>query len=228
MVILASAILSLAPTYEILLIGCLLNGSSIGAVRPAASLYLSEISLVHWRGALGSFNALTPNAGYLYGIIVGSLLPISIFPWVMVGPTIVFLLFSWVLVDTPLWYMKVGRLAEARRSLEWLRGPGYKIDPELKELEELLSTDGAKVDKIALLSLLTKKNFLLPVIILCGLFSVHASTGFDTLSYYALTIFIFPGVSMSPSVIAVFFQVIKFSYCQAQFQLAIAVAIELS
>ena len=129
-VTLASAILSFAPNYETLLCGLFLNGSAVGVIRPAIGLYLSEISLVRWRGSLGSFNALTPNAGYLYGIMVGSLLPVRIFPWVMVGPSIVFLLFSWVLVDTPLWYMKVGRTVDARRSMEWLRGPDYKLEPE--------------------------------------------------------------------------------------------------
>merc|ERR1719228_2550096 len=117
LVILASAILSFASSYETLLLGCLLNGSSIGIIRPAIALYLSEISLVRWRGALGSFNAVTPNAGYLYGLLVGSMLPINIFPWVMVGPSILFLLLSWFLVDTPLWYMKVRRSAEARQAM---------------------------------------------------------------------------------------------------------------
>ena len=40
-VILASAILSLALNYKMLLFGCLLNGSAVGTVRPAVGLYLS-------------------------------------------------------------------------------------------------------------------------------------------------------------------------------------------
>ena len=203
-VIIASSILSFAPNFEVLLAGCLMNGSAVGVVRPAIGLYLSEIALVRWRGTLGSFNALTPNAGYLYGIMVGGFLPVRIFPWVMVGPSIVFLLFSWTLSDTPLWYIKVGRSDEARISLKWIRGENYRFEPELKELEDLLSTDGVKVDKLAML---TKRTFVLPTLILCCLFFIHASVGADTLSYYALTIFMFPGVSLSPSLIAVFFQV---------------------
>merc|ERR1712121_468764 len=120
-----------------------------------------------------------------------------------VCPSIVFLIFSWSLYDTPLWYMKVGRSDMARTSLKWIRGDDYKMEPELKELEDLLSVAGVKVDKMAML---TKRTFILPVIILCILFFIHASVGADTLSYYSLTIFMFPGVSLSPSVIAVFFQ----------------------
>jgi len=91
----------------------------------------------------------------------------------------------------------------AKKSLRWIRGDDYKLEPELKELEDLLSSDGVKVDKVAML---TKRTFILPTIILCILFFIHASVGADTLSYYSLTTFIFPGVSLPPSVIAVFFQ----------------------
>ena len=62
-VIAASALLSLAPSYPILLLGCLLNGSSVGCLRPAVGLYISEIATVRWRGPLSSIYALTPNAG---------------------------------------------------------------------------------------------------------------------------------------------------------------------
>jgi len=203
MVVLASAILSFAPNYAILLVGCLLNGSAVGVVRPAIGLYLSEVSLIRWRGTLGSLNALTPNAGYLYGIMVGSLLPVRVFPWVMVGPSILFLLLSWVISDTPLWYMKVGRSSEARKEIICLRGENYKVEPELKELEDLVACDGVKVDKLAMLQ---KKSFILPALVLGFLFAAHASVGADTLSYYSLTLFFFPGVHLSPSVIAVLFQ----------------------
>ena len=62
-VIVASAILSFAPSYPLLLLGCLLNGSSVGCVRPTVGLYISEIATVRWRGSLASTYALTPNMG---------------------------------------------------------------------------------------------------------------------------------------------------------------------
>ena len=62
-VIVASAILSFAPSYPFLLLGCLLNGSSVGVIRPAVGLYISEIVTVRWRGSLASTYALTPNMG---------------------------------------------------------------------------------------------------------------------------------------------------------------------
>ena len=203
-VIIASAILSLAPSYEILLLGCFIKGAAVGIVRPAVGLYISEISIVRWRGSLGSCNALTPNAGYLYAILVGTQFHLKYFPWIMVVPSIIFLLFSWVLVDTPLWYMKMGRKDEARKSMKWLRGPEYNIEPEINELEDLLSKNDGCLHNVASLY---KRSFLLPTFILCGLFFIYASSGADTFSYYALTLFKYPGVALSPSVIAVLFQV---------------------
>ena len=43
---------------------------------------------------------------YLYGILVGSQLPLWVFPWVMVVPCIVFLPLCFFIDDTPLWLVK--------------------------------------------------------------------------------------------------------------------------
>ena len=47
---------------------------------------------------------------YLYGILVGSQLPLWMFPWVMVVPCIVFLPLSFFITDTPLWLVKQVKL----------------------------------------------------------------------------------------------------------------------
>ena len=43
---------------------------------------------------------------YLYGILIGSQLPLWAFPWVMVVPCIIFLPLSFFINDTPLWLVK--------------------------------------------------------------------------------------------------------------------------
>jgi SP family facilitated glucose transporter-like MFS transporter 8 len=123
----------------------------------------------------------------------------------MVVPCIAFLPLSYFLTDTPLWLTKQGRGEEAGAALARLRGPTYCAEPELKELEALLVE--SVVDAAPSLgTLLTRRSFLLPVSILSALFCLHASVGSDVLSYYALTLLIFPGVSASPSVLAVLLQ----------------------
>ena len=86
-----------------------------------------------------------------------------------------------------------------------LRGAEYQLEPELKELEALQAASAAEGSSPSFLSLLSRRSFLLPVSILSVLFSTHASVGTDVLSYYALTLFIFPGVALS-TILAVFLQ----------------------
>ena len=45
---------------------------------------------------MGSLMTMTPNAGYLYGLVIGIYLPVHIIPWVIVGPSILFILLSWL------------------------------------------------------------------------------------------------------------------------------------
>ena len=171
---------------------------------------------------------------YLYGILLGSQLPLWMFPWVMVVPCIVFLPLSFFVNDTPLWLVKQvklslvttniltwervsnrlcnclkrdsasqGRNKEAETALAKLRGADYHLQPELKELEALQAISAAEGTSPSFLSLFSRRSFLVPVSILSTLFSLHASVGSDVLSYYSLTLFIFPGVSLSPTVLAV-------------------------
>ena len=86
-----------------------------------------------------------------------------------------------------------------------LRGPTYHLQPELKELENLQAVASFEGSP-SFLSLFSRRSFLFPVSILSVLFAMHASVGADVLSYYSLTLLIFPGVELSPTVLAVLLQ----------------------
>jgi len=202
LLILSSAILALAPNYELLLIGGFLNGTSVGLVRPAIVLQLSEIGLIRLRGLMGSLMTLTPNVGYLYGLLLGALVPVNLVPWVVVGPCVLYLLLSWTLVESPVWLVQQGRSSEARLVLSKLRGPVYNPEPEIAELENLLSKSSQGFGLVEL----TRRSFLTPLLVLAVIFFSHASVGWDILSYYGLTIFKFPGVDISPGGIAMMYQ----------------------
>ena len=99
-----------------------------------------------------------------------------------------------------------GRTKEAETALVKLRGVDYQLQPELKELKALQDASAAEGNSPSFLALFSRRSFLVPVSILSVLFSMHASVGTDVLSYYALTLLIFPGVSLSPTILAVFLQ----------------------
>ena len=84
----------------------------------------------------------------------------------------------------------------------WLRGAEYDLEAEVRELENL-ATDPA--DKPSLRTLLSIP-FLAPLFIVSTLFFFHGSIGYDDLSFYSLVIFQYPGVDISPSLIAILFQ----------------------
>ena len=49
-------------------------------------------------------------------------------------PSLLFLGLAWRLPESPVWLMRSGREAEARLTLEWLRGKKYDTLPEMEEL----------------------------------------------------------------------------------------------
>jgi len=199
----ASMVIRLASTYPILLSGCVLAGTSVGIIKPATGLYISEVATVRWRGCLTSFLDITPNIGYLVGVLLGGFLPFPCYHFVIATPCLIFLPLSLMLTDTPLWLTMQGRVEEAKEALAKLRGPHCHLKMQLKELEFLVAPVARQP---ALKNLLNKRSFLLPVTILSLIFCTHTSVGMDVISYYGMTLLAFPGVELSISSMLVFFQ----------------------
>jgi len=128
----ASMVILLAPSYPLLLSGCILAGTSVGIIKPATGLYISEVATVRWRGILTSFLDITPNIGYLVGVLLGGLLPFSCYPFVIAAPCLVFLPLSLIITDTPLWLTMQGRVDEAKDALVKLRGPNCHLKMQLR------------------------------------------------------------------------------------------------
>ncbi len=163
------------------------------------------------RGPMGSLMNLTPSVGYLYGFVLSSIVPIHILPWILVLPSIIFLVFSWYVVESPVWLMTKGRTSEARKVIAWLRGPQYHLEPEAKELENLVCKQLG--DQLVSQDPILSRAFLFPLFILSSLFFFHALVGGDDISFYALTIFEYPGVAISPILMGMLFQISFTSGC---------------
>ena len=69
------------------------------------------------------------------------MIPIQWYTIVLCVPSLLFLGLAWRLPESPVWLMRSGQEAEARRTLAWLRGPDYNVEPEMKELEAVVSWD---------------------------------------------------------------------------------------
>ena len=74
----------------------------------------------------------------LIGLCFGLVVPVDFYTITLSFPSVIFLMVCWRMPESPVWLMRSGRDVEARQMLQWLRGQGYNIEPEMKELEVIV------------------------------------------------------------------------------------------
>ena len=140
------AVVYIARQFLILLLGRFLVGFGIGTSLPVTMLHLSEISLIRMRGTLSMMGYLVMNLGCIYSFTMASLLSLKSLIIVTTMPSILFLVFSVFLPESPVWLMKKGQIENSQKTLLALRGSRYDMNPEIKELEDLVvSQDDTKL-----------------------------------------------------------------------------------
>jgi len=177
----------LADSFWLLLAGSVVVGFGTGiTLNPSYSL-LAEISTIRLRGSLGSMNTLMANIGYLYTLGVGMLVPVIYLPMVMIAPSLLFIGLFWFVPRSPVWLMQKGREEDARNTLQYLRGKKYNIQPELKEMEDIIARGNPSGDQSSKSVLC--REFIIPAVIIFVLFVFQSCSGADTISYFILIIF---------------------------------------
>ena len=143
-------IIYFANCFQILLLGRFVVGAGIGVSQPSTTLQLSEIALIKMRGILSMMGYTLMNAGAVFTLIMGAYFPLNSLIIMAAMPSVFFISMSFFLPESPVWLMKKGLTELAKTSLLQLRGPKYKMNCELKELEDLVKTqDNANcTDKI--------------------------------------------------------------------------------
>jgi len=206
------------PTF---LLSFSIAGLATGMPLITSYALLSEISLIRLKGSMGSLNTLSTSGGYLYGLVSSLVVQTYLLPLTIIIPSIAFFLLSPFLPESPVWLMRQGREEEARAVLQWLRGPSYHIEPEVNEIravatnnaEEDMTNANTKIEFrqrvekawTSCKETVTDRTFILPFLIVSALFTFQALSGFDTMSYYAITIFTDWGIP--PTWVAIIFQV---------------------
>ena len=124
--ILGVAIMSVAPSYEILLFGRFFVGMGVGVGLAIDPLYIAEVSPASRRGELVSWSEVAINVGLVLGFSSG----IVLYPldnaqeWrVMLAlgavlPIVMIVLVLNVMPESPRWLIANNRLDEARSILE--------------------------------------------------------------------------------------------------------------
>jgi len=196
----------LSNSYTSLLLSVSLTGLTTGMALLPSYAILSEMSLIRLRSSLGSINTLNANGGYLYGMLAAILVPIEYLSLAIILPSALFLGLCFIMPESPVWLMRNQRDKEARLVLEWLRGEGYNVEPEMKELEVIVTEEKMAEKSSSRFSCFSDRTFMIPFFIMCTLFIIQASSGSDLMSYYAITIF--AGLGLEESLVALIFQVV--------------------
>ncbi|KAJ4797907.1 Sugar transport protein 14 [Rhynchospora pubera] len=181
-----------AMNIAMLIIGRILLGVGIGFGNQAVPLYLSEIAPYKIRGAVNQLFQLTTCLGILIADIINYFTD-KIHPWgwrlslglAMVPATMIFIggLF---LPETPNSLVEQGRLEEARRILEKVRGT-HKVDAEFEDLKD--ASEAARAVKNPFRNLLAPRNRPQLVIGALGIPAFQQLSGMNSILFYSPVIF---------------------------------------
>ena len=182
-----AAIEALAPGAWVLVAGRLIVGFGVGVASVAAPLYAAEMAPSRLRGRFVS----TYQFGITFGIFVAYFIDQQLSSgsqWrAMLGvsavPAVVLVLMLVPLPDSPRWYLKAGRRADAVTALKKVRGGD--AEGGVSELEESLSEDAQQATWGEVFSTRWRR----PLVIGVGLAVFQQVTGINAIIYYADKIF---------------------------------------
>ncbi|XWS19567.1 hypothetical protein CRYUN_Cryun31cG0026600 [Craigia yunnanensis] len=207
-----AAIMSLAPSFPILMIGRLLAGIGLGFGVMIAPVYIAEISPSIARGSLTSFPEIFVNLGILLGYISNyafSGLPVHINWRIMLGAGIlpsVFIGFAlFAIPESPRWLVMQNRIEEARSVLSKTYDNEREVEDRLAEIQVAAGIANAEKyrAKAVWREILNPTPAVRRMLITgCGIQCFQQITGIDATVYYSPTIFKDAGIKGNTELLA--------------------------
>lgn len=186
--VLASIMCGVANSVQILLIGRLILGVSIGILSFTAPLYLAEIAPENIRGAMVSIYQLMITIGIFVAFLSDTAFSYSgNWHWmlgVIAIPGAIFFFGIFGLPESPRWLMMRGHQDKATKVLTKLRG-----NPEIVQREEAEIAEQLRIPQRGWHMFLENKNFRRSVGLGILLQIVQQFTGMNVVMYYAPRIF---------------------------------------
>ncbi|KAF2303374.1 hypothetical protein GH714_017545 [Hevea brasiliensis] len=207
-----AAIMTLAPSFAILMTGRLLAGIGIGFGVMIAPVYIAEISPTVARGFLTSFPEIFINLGILLGYVSNyafSGLPVHINWRVMLGVGIlpsVFMGFAlFVIPESPRWLVMQNKVEEARLVLSKTNENESEVAERLTEIQ--MAAGLANAEKYEAKAVWHEILYPSPavqrmLITGCGIQFFQQVTGIDATVYYSPTVFKDAGIKGNTQLLA--------------------------
>jgi SP family galactose:H+ symporter-like MFS transporter len=196
--ILGSIITTLAQSIAWLVSGRIVVGIAIGLASFTSPLYISEVSPANRRGSLVSLNQLAITVGIVLSYLVDyALAGIQGWRWMFglaIIPAALLGIGMFFMPDSPRWLVKHDEPDKARAVLRRIRGR-TNVDGEMKEIQKSLGKQSSHWSE--LFNPLIKPAMVIGI----SLAIFQQVTGFNTIIYYAPTIFQFAGFRSASSAI---------------------------
>ncbi|KAJ1434764.1 Sugar/inositol transporter [Sesbania bispinosa] len=206
------AVMALAPSFKVLMIGRLLAGVGIGFGVMIAPVYIAEISPAIARGSLTSFPEIFINLGILLGYISNyafSRLPAHISWRIMLGvgllPSVVIAVALFVIPESPRWLVVQNRIDEARLVLSKINESEKEAEEKLQEILKAAGLGNAEKyeSKAVWQEIFCPSPPVRRMLITgCGIQCFQQITGIDTTVYYSPTIFKNAGITGNSQLLA--------------------------
>ncbi|BAF16190.1 probable polyol transporter 4 [Oryza sativa Japonica Group] len=200
-----AAVMTLAPSFEVLMVGRLLAGVGIGFGVMIAPVYIAEISPAASRGSFTSFPEIFINLGILLGYISNyafSGLPDHVSWRVMLAvgilPSVSIAFALLVIPESPRWLVMKNRADEAREVLLKVTDSEDEAKERLAEIEAAAAVASAgKYGDKTVWQELTRPSPVIRRMLITGLGiqCFQQITGIDALVYYSPTIFRDAGIT---------------------------------
>ncbi|XP_063991877.1 facilitated trehalose transporter Tret1-like [Diachasmimorpha longicaudata] len=199
-----------AQNFWQLLISRILGGVSLALMGAVIPVYIAEISDQSTRGPLGSLFAFSMNLGPLISLIFGATLTYRQAGICgMILPPIFIAIFGFM-PESPIYLLRKGKVAEARKSLMWLRScDKTTVERELSQLQQSLQEIVESTKTPTLKDLFRDRATIKAFIIASGLFIGQHVTGYTIVVTYATLMFKLAKSSLSPNAAAIVIAVIQ-------------------
>ncbi|XP_022748835.1 sugar transport protein 5-like [Durio zibethinus] len=188
-----TALNAFAFNVWMLIVGRLLLGFGVGFTNQAAPVYLSEMAPPKWRGTL--------STGFQFfltlGVIVASFINFAVarlgdYGWrIALGaggiPAFVMTVGALFIPDTPSSLIQRGKVNEARRSLETVRGNDSDTESELNEL--VTHNEAIKAANQDPYKLIMQRRYRPHLVLTIAIPSFQQLTGINVIAFYGPVLF---------------------------------------